>query len=117
MPERYFRRSSIKNLSKRYLNYFRDRSDKAPGDFFIPVQYASPTITYPQDDEILNFAPISYVWKQGDSLPKLAHEFYGDVRLWWVIPWFNKKPLVSDYKLGNLLEIPTNIEDVYDHFY
>ena len=117
MPERYSRRPNIKNVSKRYIDYFRKRAGKSIHNFFIPVQYASPALTYPSDDEILNYMPVSHIWKQGDSFYKLAHEFYGDSRMWWIIPWFNKKPLVTDYKLGDHLEIPTNIQDAYEHIY
>jgi len=53
-----------------------------------------------------------HTWTQGDKLYKLANTYYGDSSLWWLIAWFNKKPIDASYSLGDTVEIPTPIQNV-----
>jgi hypothetical protein len=48
----------------------------------------------------------------GDRFYKLSHKYYGDVELWWVIPWFNQIATEIDVSLGDILEIPFPLETV-----
>ena len=34
----------------------------------------------------------SHVWTTGDRFYKLAHDYYGNSALWWIIAWFNQTP-------------------------
>jgi nucleoid-associated protein YgaU len=54
----------------------------------------------------------AHTWKYGDRLYKLAHQYYGDERLWWVLAWYNGYPTEAHIPLGNTLYIPLNIEKV-----
>lgn len=53
----------------------------------------------------------------GDSLSKIAHEYYGDARLWWLLAWFNAKPTDFHCKVGDIIEIPFPLEEVMLHAY
>ena len=89
-----------------YRTYFQDRNVK-----FIE-QYTSPTITYPTASEIQDLLLRKHTWTQGDRFFKLAIEFYGSSRYWWIIPWFNQKPLEADYEYGDLIYIPLPLQEV-----
>jgi len=52
----------------------------------------------------------------GDRYFKLAHRFYGDSKLWWVIAWFNKKPTESHVDVGDLILIPTDLYQILNIF-
>jgi nucleoid-associated protein YgaU len=54
----------------------------------------------------------TYIWSSSDRFYKLAHKYYGDPQLWWIIAFFNNTPLESDVKLGQKLLIPTPLEVV-----
>ena len=47
-----------------------------------------------------------HYWKTGDKFFKLAHKFYGDSTLWWVIAWFNQKPTDHHPNIGDEIYIP-----------
>tara|TARA_B100000989_G_C19469172_1_gene439842 strand:+ start:755 stop:1108 length:354 start_codon:yes stop_codon:yes gene_type:complete len=57
-----------------------------------------------------SISKIRHVYTSSDKLSKLAHRYYGDPRLWWVIAWFNQKPTDFHCKIGDIIEVP-----VYDH--
>lgn len=55
----------------------------------------------------------------GDRLDSLAQQFYGDVRLWWVITSANMNIIRRDsysLKPGLEIRIPHDIEDVLSKF-
>lgn len=53
-----------------------------------------------------------YIWKSSDKFYKLAYQYYGDPTYWWVIAFWNYKPLESDVKLGQTINIPLPLETV-----
>ena len=57
-----------------------------------------------------------HVWKAGDRYWKLANQYYGDSKLWWVIAWYNEKPTEGQIKEGTVLFIPTPIDRVLAFF-
>ncbi len=117
MASRYSNRELIRNVHPRYTEYFGKRTDNTITRATRGVvQWTTAEISYPTDEELAEFSIIDHVWKQGDNLYKLAHQHYGDVKLWWVIAWFNKKPLLSDYALGDLVYIPFPLSEVYSYF-
>ncbi len=103
---RYDRRGLINNDLERYKNLFVSRGIKEA------TIYRTPTLNHPDEDEIQNLILIPYRWRTGDKFFKLAHEFYGDAKLWWVIAWFNQAPTESHISLGDLVYVPTPIEQV-----
>ena len=50
-----------------------------------------------------------HIWKYGDRLYKLADQYYGDSRFWWVIAWWNGYGVEADIKTGAVLYIPIDI--------
>lgn len=55
----------------------------------------------------------------GDRLDSLAHQFYGDVNLWWVIATANPQNVRRDsikLKPGIEIRIPANISDILVNF-
>tara|TARA_R100001594_G_scaffold23528_1_gene46021 strand:+ start:12 stop:341 length:330 start_codon:yes stop_codon:yes gene_type:complete len=94
------------NNKRLYRNYFRDRDQK-----FIR-QYSTPTIKYPTAEELEGITMQKHIWKQGDRFYKLALQYYGSSRYWWVIPWFNQKPLEGDYSYGDLVYVPLPLQDI-----
>tara|TARA_Y100000034_G_C6899603_1_gene415571 strand:+ start:1802 stop:2158 length:357 start_codon:yes stop_codon:yes gene_type:complete len=80
------------------------------------VQYISPYNTYPTDGDFDFIYTKKHVWRHHDKFYKLAATYYGDPKVWWFIPWFNQKPLESDYKPGDVIEIPFPVDDLYRFF-
>ena len=56
--------------------------------------------------DIRNIDIITHVWKSHDRYFKLAATYYDDPSYWWVIAYFNNKPLETDLELGETLLIP-----------
>ena len=61
--------------------------------------------------EIGKINKIGHPWSASDKLYKLAHTYYGDSSYWWVIAWFNKKPMDSFYKIGEIVYLPGPLEE------
>ena len=56
---------------------------------------------------------IEHVWSKGDKLYKLAHKYYGDKEMWWIISTWNAKPTEAHFYYGEVLEIPFPPESIY----
>jgi hypothetical protein len=56
------------------------------------------------------------VWGVGSRFYKIAEKHYGDPTLWWIIPWFNKLPLESDYEPGELVYVPKPLNVILNFF-
>ena len=54
--------------------------------------YSTPILRHPTVTERRNLRRVQHIWKTGDTLMNLAHKYYGDVRLWWVVAWYNSRP-------------------------
>ena len=48
-----------------------------------------------------------HIWTPSDRYYKLANTYYSDPTYWWIIAFFNNKPLETDVKVGDKLLIPT----------
>ena len=62
------------------------------------------------------FSRVNYEWKLGDNYWKLAYEFYGSTKLWWVIAWFNGRPTEAHIKVGEVIAIPAPISELLSLF-
>ena len=76
------------------------------------TQYSTPKFRHPDVSDLRNFNEVTHVWKTGDRYYKLAHEYYGDAEMWWVIALYNQRPTEFHVKLGDVLYIPTPLETV-----
>ena len=54
---------------------------------------------------------LKHTFIQSDTLSTIAHTYYGDAQLWWVILEANPKyTTIFDIKIGDILEIPSRDE-------
>ena len=74
------------------------------------TQYATPKLRMPTIVDRMGVAVDTYVWKYGDRLYNLASRYYGDVRYWWVIAWWNSYPTEADLKPGMAITIPLDLD-------
>ena len=58
---------------------------------------------------------MDHIWKEGDRFFKLAHQYYGDSTMWWVIAWFNRTPTEAHVSLGDTIYIPRPLDLVLDY--
>ena len=87
--DRYIGRRVLKNDAETYEDIVSDR-----GVPFVS-HYKTPRLRHPTVAERQNLTRIRHVWKSGDRYWKLATENYGNPKYWWVIAWYNKKPVES----------------------
>ena len=50
-----------------------------------------------------------HVWTIGDAFWKLANQYYGDPKYWYIIARFNKAPTEASLVLGATIEIPASL--------
>ncbi len=98
-------RTVVRNAEELYEEIFRKRGVK-----FID-HYSTPNMHHPTAKQVSNVELVSHIWKVGDRFFKLAHEHYGDSKLWWVIAWFNQLPTDSHVELGQVINIPVPLGD------
>ena len=103
---RYDSRVKATNKSELYEKMFEDRGIKKL------VQYRTPTMAYPTDEQLQEIRRVKYTWRIGDMFWRLADKYYGDPKLWWVIAQFNKKPTEADMQIGDEIEIPLELAKV-----
>ena len=93
-------------------------------DFYSPLaekrglkaiqHFQTVVIHNPQIFERMQIRTNSHVWKYGDRYYKLANTYYGDPQLWWIIAWYNGYPTEVSVKIGDVLEIPLNFEQIIE---
>ena len=103
---RYDGRTIVRNRDIMYKKVFKDRGVKQIR------QYMSPKFAYPTPQQIGTLDTVSYTWKLGDRLYKIADYHYGDSRLWWVIAWYNKKPTEYHISIGDIIHIPFPLDRI-----
>ena len=62
--------------------------------------------------DIANINIVTHTWESSDRFFKLANKYYGDPTYWWIISYFNNKPLETDLNLGDTVEIPVPLERI-----
>ena len=103
MTSRYDTVSIGINQSSKYEKIFKNRNVKFVRQYFTPI------LEHLTTQEISTLSTTSHIWKLGD---KLAHQYYGDSTLWWVIAWFNQAPTESHLNIGDIIVIPSPLEKV-----
>ena len=99
-----------KNFDYLYSDIFRKRNLRNP------LQYASPKMRFPTEEEILSLQVHTKIWGTGDKYFNLAHQYYGDSQYWWVIAWWNHRPLETSFVPGDIVEVPTPLELVLEYY-
>jgi len=57
---------------------------------------------------------IEHTWSHGDKLYKLAHKYYGDRNLFWLIGLYNNKPTDTHYQYGDTVLIPADFLNFFN---
>jgi len=94
------------NNKELYSEHFEKR-----GVNFIE-HFPTPRLSYPSVEQIQNLGLVHHSWSYGDKYYKLAHTYYNDPKMWWVIAWFNKLPTESHIKLGDVVYVPTPLNEI-----
>jgi hypothetical protein len=107
---RYTGREVLKNGSAQYAEQLASRSLS-----FIR-HFVTPAIGYPSNEILAKLDIENEIWGVGSRFYKIAAKHYGDPSLWWIIPWFNKLPLETDYEAGEVVLIPKPLHVVLGFF-
>ena len=107
---RYTHTDVLKNASGQYLKQLSNR------DVPFINHFATPTISYPSSELLGQLDIDNEIWGVGSRFYKIADKHYGDPSLWWIIPWFNKLPLESDFEAGEVVLVPKPLHVVLDFF-
>ena len=91
-------------------------------DFYSPLtqkrgvkaiqQMNTVVLKNPEIFERVGLATDTHIWKYGDRFYKLAYTYYNDPQLWWIIAWYNGYPTEANVKIGDVLDIPLNLEEI-----
>ena len=106
MASRYDSGRPFVNTHELYEDLFEERGVK------YVRQFRTGVMRYPTQAERASLQRVRHVWKLGDRLSKLAHHYYGDSTLWWVIAWYNLRPTEAHFKIGSIVYIPTPLHKV-----
>ena len=82
-----------KKLKDRKLNHFR--------------YFGTPRFEEIDEEDLEDIEEIGHTWALGDRYYKLAHKYYGDPEMWWIIAWYNQKPTEAHLNIGDTVRIPT----------
>ena len=102
------RQRVIQNTSEHYKEIVQKRGVKRIS------HYTTPIMRHPTVGERSRIDTVGHVWTLGDRFYKLAHQYYGDVRFWWVIAWWNGYPTEASVQTGDFLDIPLNLGDALE---
>lgn len=100
-----------KNFDKRNLNKSQKENILQIRDIE-NIEYYKNYI-FPRDFQTQDFQVYEHVWSHGDKLYKLAHRYFGDRNLFWLIGLFNNKPTDSHYSYGDVVYIPIDYLSFY----
>ena len=108
MGIRYTRAKTVINEDKQIRPLLKRRGLKRVR------QYVSNSLPYPTAEQISRMELVQHVWGIGDKFYKLAHQYYGDTTLWWVIAWVNQPPTEANLKQGDVVHIALDIDDLIE---
>ena len=103
MSSRYDNVDVFINSNAIYYNTFKDRGVRQL------QQYGTRHLKFPTGEQITELNIISHPWVYGDRYSNLAHEHYGDVKLWWVIAAASDIGWGLQCPPGTFLRIPTDL--------
>ena len=102
----YDRGDPATNDSEIYDEFFDSRGVKEI------LQYRTKVFSNSFKNSNISYHP--HYWSHGDRYHKLASNYYGNHRLWWIIAIFNEKPSEANIKYGDLIKIPLNFSDILE---
>ena len=107
MLDRNEKRDILLNQHELYKKKLKDRGIKSFR------HYSKMKFSQISPADMKNLTIMDHIFKTGDSLSKLAYQYYGNSRYWWVLAVFNKKPIDNLIKLGDIIHIPMPLEEIY----
>ena len=107
MLDRNEKRDILLNDHEYYTKKLQDRGIRSF------KHYSKMKMSSISAEDMKNLTIIDHIYSTGDSLAKLAYKYYGDVRYWWILATFNKKPIDNLIKLGDTIHIPMPIEEAH----
>lgn len=101
-------RNIVNNTAYPYLhsNIFRNRKRNSI------LHFGTTNLKYPTTEEISRLTLERVLWKTGSKYYNIANEYYDDPEYWWVISFFNLKPLETDNRPGDIILVPTPLTNV-----
>ena len=111
MASRYRNRTKVTNNLNFYSEFFEERKVN------LINQYTTPQIPFMTAEDRGKIGAIPHIWGIGDRYYKLASQHYDDPTYWWIIGWYNQRPLESDIIIGTVIHIPVPLDDVLTYFY
>ena len=75
-------------------------------------QYGTRNLMYPTRAQLRELNIIAHTWRYGDRYYNLAHEHFGDAKMWWVIAFYNQNPTEFHVKAGDVIYIPVPLEAI-----
>ncbi len=106
MADKRYRTTKVRKNSSEYYESLRAKRGVKSVD-----HYKTPSMKNPSLGDRKRIKSIPHIWVYGDRLYKLANQYYGDTRYWWVIAWWNSYPTEAEIPLGARLAIPLSLED------
>ena len=94
-----------------YYDYLRNKRKLK-----VVSHYATPVLKHPTVEQRTRLVSDTHIWTLGDRYYKLADQYYGDSQYWWVIAWFNRRPTDFQNRIGDIIYIPTALEDAIKAF-
>lgn len=78
--------------------------------------FSTAILKYPNPSELADIIEETEVWKVGTKYFNLAQKYYGEEQYWWIIAWYNLRPLETDFRPGDVVIIPTPLESILSAF-
>tara|TARA_R110000824_G_scaffold56287_4_gene154244 strand:+ start:769 stop:1104 length:336 start_codon:yes stop_codon:yes gene_type:complete len=107
---RYYSRQTTKNDDELYEATLEDR-----GINYIK-HYVTPAMSGLTVGERASLQRTKHIWKLGDKFFKLAAQYYGDPKMWWVIARYNTLPTEAHVSTGQIIYIPQPLTRVLTLF-
>ena len=80
----------------------------------IVEQYTTPKLKNPTQKELNSIFYTEHYYVNGERMFKLSQRYYGDQQYWYIIARFNNKPTEAHIKDGEILKIPTNLQQAIE---
>ncbi len=110
MPySRYDKIQNVKNSDFDYKKVFSSRYGLS--DFI--VQKKRMGLEYPDYEKISSLIFAYETWQIGSRLHKFSEKYYNNPSYWWLIGFYNKKPIDANYSIGDIVKIPVSLEEAY----
>ena len=78
--------------------------------------YTTKTLKSLTSQQIGSLSLITHYWSSQDRYWKLSTKYYGDPKYWWVIAWYNNKPIEAMLKVGDAISIPSPLDQILGMF-